>query len=313
MKIVSIFFFIIPLVTFSQDTTIVANNRTVTLPDVFIRNNFDYKKLIQQIKEDTTFYKAFKNLRILGYTAYNDIKMLDKKGGIKASLLSKTKQIKINNCRTTEVLEETSTGDFFKENHRYNYVTAEMYASLFFSVGKVCNEDNIVAGKTIDLKGKSGMSKHKEQLKMLFFNPGKKISGIPFIGDKLDLYDEKAQKYYDYKIDIVSYKGQTCYTFTIKPKENLGWLKKDNIVVDEMTTWFDMKTLEVLARNYSLSYKAGVYDFDVSMEIEMQKFNELIVPKTLRYRGNWDIIFKKKEDAIFTATLFNFTNNIEQN
>ena len=28
-------------------------------------------------------------------------------------------------------------------------------------------------------KGKSGMAKHKEQLKMLFFNPGKKIPGIP--------------------------------------------------------------------------------------------------------------------------------------
>jgi len=61
-----------------------------------------------------------------------------------------------------------------------------------------------------------------------------------------------------------------------------------------------------LARNYSLSYKAGVYDFEVSMEVEMTRFNGLIVPKILRYKGDWDVIFKKRERAIFTATLFDF-------
>ena len=313
MKTALSILFFLPLFSIGQDTTITENKRTVTLPEVFIRNNFDYKKLIQQIKEDTTFYKAFRNLRVLGYTSFNDIKMLDKKRNIKASLNSKTKQIRADNCRTTEVIEEITTGDFYNAKHQYNYTTAEMYASLFFSKGKVCNENNIVAGTNLNTSNKSGINKHKEQLKMLFFNPGKKITGIPFIGDKLDLYDEKAQKYYDYKIDIVEYQGNNCYTFTIKPKEGLGWLKKDNIVVDEMITWFDIKTLEVLARNYGLSYKAGVYDFEVSMEVVMQKFNGLTVPKILRYTGNWDIIFKKKETAIFTATLFDFTNEAQKN
>lgn len=309
MKIFFLLLFFLPISSFSQDTTIIDNNRVVTLPEVFIRNNFDYKKLIQQIKEDTTFYKAFRNLRVLGYTSFNDIRLFDKKGTIKASLNSKTKQIREDNCRTTEVLEEATTGDFYTPNHQYNYTTAEMYAGLFFTKGKICGEDNIVTGKSLSTSNKSGMEKHKEQLKMLFFNPGRKISGIPFIGDKLDLYDEKAQKYYDYKIDIVEFNGQNCFIFSIKPKENLSWLKQDKIVVDEMTTWFDIKTLDVLARNYTLSYKAGVYDFDVSMEVVMQKFNGLLVPKTLRYRGNWSVIFKKRENAVFTATLFDFTND----
>ena len=73
-----------------------------------------------------------------------------------------------------------------------------------------------------------------------------------------------------------------------------------------MITWFDMVTLEVMARKYSLSYKAGVYDFDVSMEVDMTKFQGLTVPSVLRYKGNWDVIFKKRERAIFTATLFDF-------
>lgn len=299
-------FFFHSTTTCAQDTTQREIIRTVTLPEVLVTRKFDSKKLINQIKEDTTFYKAFRNLRVLGYTSYNDITMLDKKGNIKASLKSKTKQLRSNNCRTTQVLEETTTGDFYTDDKKYNYTTAELYASLFFAKGTVCGEDNIVAGHLASTQNKSGIDKHKEQLKMLFFNPGKKIPGIPFIGNKLDLYDEDAAKIYDYSIELVEYKGVSCYVFSIKPKEDLSWFKKDNVVVDEMTTWFNMNTLEVMARNYSLSYSAGVYDFNVTMEVEMQKINNYLVPKTLRYKGDWSVIFKKREKAVFTATLFDF-------
>ena len=50
-------------------------------------------------------------------------------------------------------------------------------------------------------------------------------------------------------LDFIDYKGSFAYVFTIKPNEDLGLFKRDDIVVDEMTTWFDYKTLEVLARN----------------------------------------------------------------
>ena len=69
------------------------------------------------------------------------------------------------------------------------------------------------------------------------------------------------------------------------------------------------KSQDIFSRfnNYSLSYKAGIaYDFDVSMEVEMTKFEGYTVPKILRYKGNWNVIFKKRERAIFTATLFDF-------
>ena len=104
---------------------------------------------------------------------------------------------------------------------------------------------------------------------MLFFNPGKKIAGIPLIGNKLDLYDASAHELYDYKLDYVDYHGQLVYVFDVQPKSDLGFFAKDRVVVDQMITWFNPKTLEVLGRNYSLSYKAGVYDFNVQMEVEM--------------------------------------------
>ncbi len=289
----------------AQDTSVLIDNQAFTLSEVVVRNNFDYKRLLLQIKEDTTFYKAFRNLRILGFTSYNDIKMLDKKGVVQASLYSKTRQNRVDDCRTMDVLEETITGDFYDSKKEFNYTTPELYAGLFFTTGKVCGEDNIVKGRVRTTSNKRGMEKHKEQLKMLFFNPGKKIPGIPLIGNKLDLYDDDAHKLYEYRLDHEEYKGQLCYVFSITPKEDLG-SKNDRVVVDQMTTWFDQKTLEVMGRNYSLSYKAGVYDFDVQMEVEMGKFNGLTVPKILRYKGNWDVIFKKRERAIFTATLFDF-------
>lgn len=292
------------LLSRAQDTTVVIDNQAFTLTEVVVRNNFDYKRLLAQIKEDTSFYKAFRNLRILGFTSYNDIKMLDKKGAVQASLYSKTRQNRENGCRTMDVLEEVTTGNFYNKKNEFNYTTPELYASLFFTTGSVCGEDNIVKGHVRTTTNKKGIEKHKEQLKMLFFNPGKKIPGIPFIGNKLDLYDDDAHKLYDYRLDLEEYKGTLCYVFSITPKESK--VKSDRVVVDQMVTWFDQRTLEVLGRNYSLSYKAGVYDFDVQMEVEMGRFEGLIVPRTLRYKGNWDVIFKKRERTIFTATLFDF-------
>jgi hypothetical protein len=291
----------------AQDTMVTIDKGKFTLTGVVVRNNFNYQKLLQQIKEDTTFYKAFRNLRILGFTSYNDIKLLDKSGGIKASLLSKTQQFRTANCRYMKVLEEQTTGDFYDKKQHYNYLTAELYAGLFFTKDSVCGENNIVKGHNSSTQGKSGMNKHKEQLKMLFFNPGKKIPGIPFIGNKLDLYDDDAKKIYDYKLDMQEREGQLCYVFSITPKESLGFFRKDKVVVDEMVTWFNQQTLEVVYRKYALSYKAGVYDFDVNMEVQMTKYKGLTVPKVLRYNGNWDVLFKKRERALFTATLFNFS------
>jgi hypothetical protein len=305
--LVSLSFLMYPYLSKAHDSVYSENGLNFTLADVIVRNNFDYKTVLQKIKEDTSFYKAFKTLRTIGYTSYNHIEMKDKRGNMQASLDSKTRQNHEGNCRTLDVLEETITGNLKKADGSYNYMTPSLYASLFFTKGKICNENNIVAGRSHEIKGK-GIDKAKEQLKTLFFNPGKKIKGIPFIGDKLDLYDENAHKLYDYRLDYVTYHDQLVYIFEITPKEHLGYFAKNDVVVDKMTTWFNPKTLEVIGRNYSLSYSAGVYDFDVAMEVEMAYFKGQLVPKTLRYKGNWDVAFKKREIGLFTASLSDFNS-----
>lgn len=302
-----------PLINYSQetiqgaaDTTIIYKNQAFTLADVVVRNNFNVAAFIEYVKNDTTFYKAFRNLRILNFSSYNNISLKDKKGNERASLISTTRQTYTNGCRTMETLEEKTTGDFYDKRGNYNYTTAQMYASLFFTKGRVCGETNIVGGRTFSLKGKSGMEKHREQLKQLFFNPGTRIPGLPFIGNKVALFNEDVSKLYNFRIDQKDYMGKQCYIFTIKPREDLSGGERDDIVIDEMTTWFNAKTLEIIRRNYSLSYRAGVFDFDVAMEVQLEKMGDLLVPKVLRYNGYWDVIFKKTERAVFTATLFDF-------
>lgn len=283
-----------------------ALRRMISLSEVVVRSDLDVSQFLRHVKFDTSFYKAFRNLRVLGFTSFNDIRMLDKKGNLKASLQSKTRQNRQGGCRTMDVLEEKKSGDIYDKDGEWNYYTAELYASLFFTNGKVCGESNVVKGVERKVREKKGLEKHKEQLKMMFFNPGKKIPGIPFIGDKLDVFDKEAARLYDFNMDLEEYKGQLCYVFSIKAKPGLSSGQRDKIVFDNITTWFHPKTLEIVARNYDLSYSAGVYDFDVSMEVQMTHFGNLLVPQVIRYKGDWDVAFKKRERGVFTATLFDF-------
>jgi hypothetical protein len=281
-------------------------SKMINLSEVILRSDLDVPRFIQRVKDDTTFHKAFRNLHILKYSSLNEIRILNKKGAVKASLQSKIRQNRANNCRTMEIVEEETTGDFYDKNHHFNYYTAEIYASLFFTNGSICNETNIVKGIDYSVRSKKGVARHKEQLKMLFFNPGKRIPGIPFIGEKIDIFDPDRARYYDFTIDKEDYNGESCYIFTIKAKENLGSSKDDKIVIDNMVTWFNAKTMEVMARNYAMSYNAGVYDFDVQMEVQLMRFGNLLVPKIIRYKGNWNVVFKKRERGVFTATLFDY-------
>ena len=284
------------------DTILNVGNKIITLSNFVINNKLNVPAFIEKVKNDSSFYKAFKNLHIINFTAINDVRMNNKNGALEASLYSRTKQIINDGCRTMKVLEQKSTGDMYNDLNEFNYYTANMYASLFFTKGTICGENNIVNGAAFSTEGKSGMEKHKEQLKMLFFNPGRRINGLPFMSNKTAIYDDDLADSYDMVIDWELYKNTNCYVLRQKVKPN----RKGSVVVDEMNTWFNDSTFEVMARNYSLSYDAGVYDFKVNMEIQMTTVGNLTVPAVIRYNGNWKAIFKKRERGIFTATLSDF-------
>ena len=290
----------------AQDSTVTVSKKTVTLKEVVVRSNLNVPAFIDRVKNDTSFYKAFKNLKILGYTSLNDIRMLDKKGVTRASLQGRTQQQVSNGCRHTIIEQQNISGDLMDKTGNWNYYTMEMYAGLFWVRDTLCGENNIVGDPSFNIRNKSGSAKHREQLKMLFFNPGKRIPGLPFVGNKLALFDDEMSSYYDYTIDMEQLNGQWCYIFEVKARNDLSNGEKDKIVINNMTTWFNQETMDIVLRKYDLSYRAGVYDFDVQIEAELTRFGEYLVPKVLRYNGNWDVVLKKRERGVFTATLFEF-------
>lgn len=263
-----------------------------------VRGGWDLNAFIRRVRTDTTFYKAFRNMRFVSYNAVNDIKVYDKKGKVGASLFSKTRQTFSGGCRSMQVLEEKVGGDFYKRKNQYRYYTAELYDYLFFSHGKVCNESEIVKG-AIEEKGNGKLEKSKYQLKQLIFNPGSKVGGIPLMGDKAAIFEPHIAKLYDFKLQSDEYEGEDCYVFRAIPKKG----HEDEVVYDELSTWFRKSDYAIVARDYSLSYKTMVYDFQVRMKVRTSQFGKRLLPTRIEYDGNWHVFTKSRERVKFTAAL----------
>ena len=203
----------------AQDTSLFAY--PIQMDEVVIsdgRNGWDLQAFIRRVRTDTTFFKAFRSLRVTTYSANNDIKVYDKKSQVKASLYSKTKQTANKGCRSMKVEDEKVTGDFYKRNGDYRYYTAELYAYLFFTKGTICGENDLVAGH-FDKRGKGQIEKSKYQLKQLIFNPGADINGVPFMGDKAAIFEPDQAKRYDFQLLSEEYAGIDCYVFKATPKK----------------------------------------------------------------------------------------------
>jgi hypothetical protein len=273
----------------------------IEMDEVVIRDpGFDVQAFIRRVKNDTTFYKAFRSLRVINYSAVNDIKVYDKKGKVKASLSSKTRQTASKGCRTMKTDEEKVTGDFYKRNGDYRYYTAELYAYLFFTKGTICGESDVVTGY-LNQRGKGTIEKSKYQLKQLIFNPGSKISGVPGMGEKAAIFEPDQAKRYDFKIYSETYAGIDCYVFKATPKEGQG----GNVVYDNLVTWFRKSDYSIVARDYSLSFKTLAYDFDVRMKVRTQQIGSKLLPTRIDYDGNWHVFTQDRERVRFSAT-FNY-------
>ncbi len=260
------------------------------------RNGFDVQAFIRRVKSDTTFYKAFRSLHLAEFTAVNDIRILDKNGNVTASLKSKTRQLRKHNCRSMQTLEETVTGNFYKRDKSYRYFTAELFAYLFFTKDSVCNENDIV-GNNLSVRRKGQMEKVSSQLKQLIFNPGSKIAGVPFMGDKASVFDNDVAKLYDFKLSSVEYRGEECWLFRAVPKKG----NEKDVVFNDLSTWFRKSDYAIVARNYALSFNTIFYDFDVQMKVRLTDAKGKLLPAYIEYDGNWHAATQGRERARFFA------------
>src|SRR6185295_15068676 len=115
MKLLPALFIVLTQPLWAQREDSIDNERLsqmVSLSEVVLHSGLNVARFMDRVKNDTTFYKAFRTLHILGFTSLNDIRMSDKKGRLKASMQSKTVQQDSGNCRSMKVIEERTSGDF---------------------------------------------------------------------------------------------------------------------------------------------------------------------------------------------------------
>lgn len=273
-------------------------SQPIEMDAVTIKSSFDVNAFIRRVKTDTTFYKAFRSMHLLPYTSVNSVNVYGKKGAVVASQHSRAKQEIADNCRTMTFTEQQTTGDYYDKNGEPNYYTAALFEYLFVTKDRVCNEDDIVAGK-MQLRGEGRLEKSKYELKQLIFNPGSKVSGIPFMADRASIFEEDEAKKYDFKISQEDHDGVPCYKFRITPKK--GYERQ--VIYNDLTTWFRISDYTIVARDYSLSYSTMVYDFDVQMKVRTTQIGQKIYPTFVSYNGNWHIFTKKRERVKFDVAI----------
>jgi hypothetical protein len=116
------------------------------------------------------------------------------------------------------------------------------------------------------------------------------------------IFEEPFRKKYDFKLSKQDYFGDSCYVFTAVPKKE----DADEVVINELKTWFRAKDFSIIARDYSLSYKTLFYDFDVVMKVKLKNMGESLVPYDIQYKGNWHVFTKNREKASFTSIFTDF-------
>ncbi len=264
------------------------------------RHGFDVEEFIRLVMEDKSFYQAFHNLRFIDYSAKNEMTFYNKKGGQKASYSSVTRQTATGLCRTMEVLEETSSGNFYKRKGQYKYYTARMFDRIFFTHGTACEEDR---APKIEDEDARGIEKHIYELKRLMFQPGQEVN-VPFIGSKTAIFDEQLAPYYDYAITSATFAGKDCYLFTASVKPEFTDHKVDKTIIKHMETYFEKSTFQVVGRNYHMFYRGALFDFDVAMRVLLKKVNGQYLPTKIEYQGSWNIPTKKPEISRFSMEVF---------
>ncbi len=274
-------------------------SQPILLDTFTFHSGFDVSAFIRRIQQDTTFYKAFRSMHLLSYSAKNNIIVYDKKGrDTVASLYNLTRQERKKNCRATHILKQKTTGNYYKKDGENNYYTGALFDYLFFSKEPVCYENDIVAGN-LQQYGEGTMELNKYRLKQLIFNPGSRINGIPFMADHAAIFEPEEAKKYNFHISTEEYNNEPCYLLHITPKKDYA----NDVIYNELTTWFRKTDYSILARNYALSYHTLLYDFDVIMHVRTTQIGEKIYPSYIGYNGNWHIFTKRRERVRFSAVI----------
>lgn len=273
--------------------------KTITLdsPIVVRGQRLNVERFINAVINDTSFYQSFRRMKLYTFIAENRIYTYDKKNKVDGKIYRK---IKHNNDGPykMEYLVKEDNGKVYKKNGKYQLYTVEMFDYIFMNAN---NTDFVPNAPMTNKNAKGGSNEsYKDKLKTLIFNPGRPIKGLPFIGNKTEIFTANMRQYYDYSFFSSTYLDSIpVYRFKVAVKPDLSNWTKDGLMIKELVTIFDKRNFEILGRYVDMKYSNLLFDFDVQMNIEMSYFGEEKLPTKITYQGNWDYPLKKEERASF--------------
>lgn len=248
---------------------------------------------IDAVMNDTSFYKAFQNMKDFAFTAENRIFTYDKKNKVNGKIYRRLLHSNQAGKHHIEYTAKSDSGNVFKKNGKYQLYTVEMFDYIFMNA---YNSD-FVKSEGTSAENKSKNEGYKAKLKTLVFTPGRKVSGIPFISSKTEIFGPELRQFYTYEFARGTYLDSIpVYRFKVKRKPSSS---PDDVMIQEMTTIFDVNNFQILGRYIDMKYSNMLFDFNVQMNIELNKFNDELLPVKISYQGNWDIPFHKEERASF--------------
>ena len=282
---------------FNPDTLITV---VIDSPVIIRSHKLTAQDFIDAVVADTGFYKAFRNMKRYAFVADNHIYTYDKKNKIDGEIYRRIKHTVVNGKPKNEYLAKQDKGKLYKKNGKYELLTVEMFDYIFTNA---YNSEFNAGDGFFKADGKN--QSYKQKLKTLIFSPGRKVTGIPFLSGKTEIFGREMRQFYQYEFTRGTYLDSIpIYRFQVFKKPSTS---DDDVMIRELTTIFDMRNFKILGRYVDMKYDNLLFDFDVKMNIELVPFNGELLPAKVSYQGNWDVPFHKEEKASFLITQSNYS------
>lgn len=258
--------------------------------------SFNLTGVMHQVMDDTTFHHAFLNTKYFPHAVKSDLRVRIKSEKETATLHRRGRLVRDGHYAELVLDSASESGRLRAKDGDLRYLTVEMYDDVFFPKGRYW-ASNRIKDRQIELDRSSKFDKYKSELKKFMFNPGQEIASVPFIGDKLDIFDTTMLKYYDYLLDSEYHGGHSCWKFSAVAKDSVDGdpADEDDTVIKRMVTWFDDATMMVVGRQYRIAHASLFLDFDIRIEVENTIQDGEPLPTKVNYDGDWDIPFKQRE------------------
>jgi hypothetical protein len=262
--------------------------RHIQLSEVVISaraQGFDVDAFVRQVREDTTFHKAFLNTRYYPNHLRSALRVHNK-GEKETASLFRSGRLKRSGPMAVLALDSVvESGKLRDRKGQFRFLTVEMYDDVFFPKGTFA-ANNTVALRKLEVERGNRFDKYKSELKKFMFDPGTKLA----------LFSPEMAPLYDFRIWSDTRDGVACWVFSAEAKPEF---RDGRTVIKTMDTWFDQVSGAVMARNYRIASSSVILDFDITIKVRNTLVGDVLVPVRVDYDGDWDIPFKSREIVRF--------------